>query len=180
MFKINNRNTRTRCEICSKLTMKIPERCQYFIYLLLIPFMSNVFNIEFINYEVDLVILIKLASVLVVANIDVKRQLLGILRTYVSLYLFYSFSSILLLFTWSSTLWLLWYYKKWFARWFQDVVLRILKRQNSVNVKTARKCKWTGSKFGLEFITTSERLDEDSCYRKSVRNGLVDFNYFPL
>ena len=61
--------------------------------------MSNVLNIEFINYEVDLVILIKLASVLVVANIDVKRQLLGILRTYVSLYLFYSFSSILLLFT---------------------------------------------------------------------------------
>ena len=23
MFKVNNRNTRTRCEICSKLTMKI-------------------------------------------------------------------------------------------------------------------------------------------------------------
>ena len=26
MFKINNRNTGTRCEICSKLIMKIPER----------------------------------------------------------------------------------------------------------------------------------------------------------
>ena len=26
MFKVNNRNTRTRCEICSKLTLKIPER----------------------------------------------------------------------------------------------------------------------------------------------------------
>ena len=26
MFKINNKNTRTRCEICSKLTIKIPER----------------------------------------------------------------------------------------------------------------------------------------------------------
>ena len=24
MFKVNNRNTRTRCEICSKLTIKIP------------------------------------------------------------------------------------------------------------------------------------------------------------
>ena len=24
LFKINNRNTRTRCEICSKLTIKIP------------------------------------------------------------------------------------------------------------------------------------------------------------
>ena len=26
MFKVNNRNTRTKCEICSKLTIKSPER----------------------------------------------------------------------------------------------------------------------------------------------------------
>ena len=26
MFKVNNRNTRTRCEICSKLTIRIPEQ----------------------------------------------------------------------------------------------------------------------------------------------------------
>ena len=26
MFKINNRNTKTRGEMCSKLTIKIPER----------------------------------------------------------------------------------------------------------------------------------------------------------
>ena len=26
MFKVNNKNTRTTCEICSKLTIKIPER----------------------------------------------------------------------------------------------------------------------------------------------------------
>ena len=26
MFKVNNRNTRTRCEIYSKLTIKTPER----------------------------------------------------------------------------------------------------------------------------------------------------------
>ena len=26
MFKVNNRNTITRCEICSKLTIKTPER----------------------------------------------------------------------------------------------------------------------------------------------------------
>ena len=30
MFKVNNRNTRRRCEICSKLTIKTPER--YFLY----------------------------------------------------------------------------------------------------------------------------------------------------
>ena len=28
MFKVNNRNTRTWCEICSKLTIKTPERHQ--------------------------------------------------------------------------------------------------------------------------------------------------------
>ena len=28
LFKVNNRNTRTRCEICSKLTINTPERRQ--------------------------------------------------------------------------------------------------------------------------------------------------------
>ena len=27
MLKVSNRNTRARCEICSKLTIKTPERC---------------------------------------------------------------------------------------------------------------------------------------------------------
>ena len=26
LLKVNNRNTRTKCEVCSKLTIKIPER----------------------------------------------------------------------------------------------------------------------------------------------------------
>ena len=29
MFQVNNRNIRTRCEICSKLTIKTPERPQW-------------------------------------------------------------------------------------------------------------------------------------------------------
>ena len=29
LFKVNNRNIRTRCEICSKLTIKTPERRQW-------------------------------------------------------------------------------------------------------------------------------------------------------
>ena len=29
MFKVNNRNTRTRCEICSKLKIKIPKQRQH-------------------------------------------------------------------------------------------------------------------------------------------------------
>ena len=28
LLKVNNRKTRTRCEICSKLTIKTPEQCQ--------------------------------------------------------------------------------------------------------------------------------------------------------
>ena len=29
LFKVNNRNTRKRCELCSKLIMKTPERCHW-------------------------------------------------------------------------------------------------------------------------------------------------------
>ena len=32
MFKVNNRNTRTRCEICSKLTIATPERCHRILW----------------------------------------------------------------------------------------------------------------------------------------------------
>ena len=32
MFKVNNRNTRTRCEICSMLTIKKPERTFWCLY----------------------------------------------------------------------------------------------------------------------------------------------------
>ena len=31
MFKVNKENTGTRCEICSKLTIKTPEKCQFAI-----------------------------------------------------------------------------------------------------------------------------------------------------
>ena len=40
MFKVNNRNTRTRCEIYSKLTIKIPERR---LWRLLMAFVSIVY-----------------------------------------------------------------------------------------------------------------------------------------
>ena len=32
LLKVNNRNTRRRYEICSKLTIKIPERRQWYLY----------------------------------------------------------------------------------------------------------------------------------------------------
>ena len=39
MFRVNNRNTRTRCEICSKLTIKTPQQRHWR--------RSGVFNVNF-------------------------------------------------------------------------------------------------------------------------------------
>ena len=43
MFKVNNRNTRTRCDICSKLKIKTPERRQAGVFIV---------NFEHISYIV--------------------------------------------------------------------------------------------------------------------------------
>ena len=49
LFKVNNRKTRKRCEICSKLTMKIPERRPdvVLVFLLLI---LNIFHAFFLFF----------------------------------------------------------------------------------------------------------------------------------
>ena len=53
LFKVNNRSTRTRYEICSKLTIKTPERRQWR--------RSGVFvNIEHISYLVLVLLLLTL------------------------------------------------------------------------------------------------------------------------
>ena len=51
MFQVNFKNTRTRCEICSKLTMKIPERRHIFIV-----------NFEHISHPVLLFLLLTLSK----------------------------------------------------------------------------------------------------------------------
>ena len=35
LLKVDNRNTRARCEICSKLTVKTPEQCHWRIFHIL-------------------------------------------------------------------------------------------------------------------------------------------------
>ena len=45
MLKVNDRNTIKRCEICSKLTIKIPERCS--IVLVSLLFTLNIFHTLF-------------------------------------------------------------------------------------------------------------------------------------
>ena len=39
LFKVSNRNTRTMCKICSKLTIKTPEQCH--------QYRSGVFDVNF-------------------------------------------------------------------------------------------------------------------------------------
>ena len=41
MFKVNNRNTRTRCEICSELTIKAPEDVKLISNLVLVFLLST-------------------------------------------------------------------------------------------------------------------------------------------
>ena len=44
MFKVNNRNTRKRCETCSKLTIKTPERhCRSGVFIANFEHMSHLF-----------------------------------------------------------------------------------------------------------------------------------------
>ena len=46
MFKVNNRNTRKRCEICSKLTIKVTERGQWpYILAYITP------NVSMVDFE---------------------------------------------------------------------------------------------------------------------------------
>ena len=44
MLKVNNRNTRTRCEISSKLTIKTPERCQW-------TYFTPCCSVSIVNFE---------------------------------------------------------------------------------------------------------------------------------
>ena len=51
MFKVNNRNSRARCEICSKLTIKLPER-HYWRHLVPVLFSITRFcsSLSIINF----------------------------------------------------------------------------------------------------------------------------------
>ena len=55
MFKVKNRNIRTRCEICSKLTIKTPERRQAFASVFIFNFeQANADWIGFISIFKDI------------------------------------------------------------------------------------------------------------------------------
>ena len=49
LFNVNNRNTRKRCEICSKLTIQTPERRQ--TLFLLLTYFTYFSSASIINFE---------------------------------------------------------------------------------------------------------------------------------
>ena len=54
VFKVDNRNTRTRCEICSKLTIKTPEQRQWHrsgIFIVNFEHISHLFLVFIFNFE---------------------------------------------------------------------------------------------------------------------------------
>ena len=77
LLKVNNRNTGTRCEICSKLTIKIPERRQWRIFVV---------NFEHISH-LDLVFLLLTLNIYLPAgNISKHSELI---YTTFNCYIFY-------------------------------------------------------------------------------------------
>ena len=58
LLKVNNRNTRTRCEICSKLTIKTLERCHWRSFGVFIV------NFEHISYLFSSVFIVKFEHVI--------------------------------------------------------------------------------------------------------------------
>ena len=52
MFKVNNTNTRTRCGICSKLTIKTRERGVVLVtFLLTFNIITPCFSVFIVNFE---------------------------------------------------------------------------------------------------------------------------------
>ena len=51
MFKVNNRNTRTRCELCSKLTIKIPARRHWHLYCWISTYFTSCSSTSIVYFE---------------------------------------------------------------------------------------------------------------------------------
>ena len=54
MFKVNNRNTKTRSEICSKLTTKTPERRHWRrpgVFIVNFEHISHLVLVSIVNFE---------------------------------------------------------------------------------------------------------------------------------
>ena len=57
MFKVNNRNTRTRCEICSQLTVKTPERRHWCRFVVFIVICEHILHLAYFTRRIQALIL---------------------------------------------------------------------------------------------------------------------------
>ena len=92
LLKVSNRNTRTRCEICSKLTIKAPERRLGFLRSCFAGLMAAIFYFIFVlnlkevwksqvrksNYNIELR---KITSHVELLNRKMKNKILKVLVT---------------------------------------------------------------------------------------------------
>ena len=63
LLKVNKRNTRTRCEICSELTIKIPERRQWLrssIFIVNFEYISHLVLVFYFEHVIAGWVVIKL------------------------------------------------------------------------------------------------------------------------
>ena len=51
MFKVNNRNTRTSRELCSKLTIMTPERCHWRRSGVFIASFEDISSVSIVHFE---------------------------------------------------------------------------------------------------------------------------------
>ena len=54
LFKVRNRKTRNRCEICSELTIKISKRCQWhrsIVFFLDFEYSTPCYSVSILNFE---------------------------------------------------------------------------------------------------------------------------------
>ena len=86
LLKVNNRNTRTRCEICSKLTIKTPERRRSGVFIV---------NFDHISHLVLVFLLLTLNMQLPAGYlyliVDVRRT-----KKHITVYILHHNSSFLL------------------------------------------------------------------------------------
>ena len=72
LFKVNNKNTRKRCEISSKLTIKPPERCQWRRsgdFIVNFEHVSQLYSLPIVDFEPVIVSQLEYLNQLVSAKV---------------------------------------------------------------------------------------------------------------
>ena len=153
MFKVNNRNTRTRCEICSKLTIKTPERRQWR--------RSGFFIVNF-----EHILLLVLVFLLLTLSRCFRTALLQ--NTFKELFLYFLLLKSFLVFSLD--------YKRCKTRVFLSIILQCFpKIHQKTGFKTCGLNFFLEKKYSVNGIVSSKwhTLDRSSHRRCSVRKGVL-------